>query len=317
MKNPRFEPMLATPWPAPFVDPGWLFEVKWDGVRAILSWDGEHLGLQSRTGRDVTDTYPELKGFSPAGACVLDGEIVAVDNQGHPSFPALQKRIGIAGGMRAGEAARTNPISYVVFDLLFDGEDLIDRPIEERFERLGAMELPAPLVRSAVVETEGDALFAAVEERGLEGVVAKRRGSLYRPGERSPDWRKIPHVRIVRAVVGGFKPGGGGRTGTFGSLALGLWEGTRLRWIGSVGTGFDDAALQAIRAALDEMTSGESPFRGDPDLPAGITWVVPHLVARVEFKEWTNAGRLRAPSFKGFVADPAEEQTWEAEGPGG
>jgi bifunctional non-homologous end joining protein LigD len=308
--------MLASPWAAPFTDPGWLFEMKWDGVRAILSWDGDQVVLQSRTGRDVTDSYPELSEFAPARSCVLDGEIVAFDDRGRPSFPSLQKRIGIAGGIRAGEAARTNPISYVVFDLLFDGENVTGRPIEERLERLGGMDLPAPLVSSAVIETEGEALYAAVVERGLEGIVAKRRGSRYRPGERSPDWRKIPHVRLVRAVVGGFTPGGGGRTGTFGSLALGLREGAGLRWIGSVGTGFDDAALLAIRAALDEMTIAESPFGKDADLPTGTTWVVPHLVARVEFKEWTNAGRLRAPSFKGFVADPAEEQTWETEGPG-
>jgi bifunctional non-homologous end joining protein LigD len=204
----------------------------------------------------------------------------------------------------------------VVFDLLFDGEDMTQRPIEERLERLGAMALPAPLVSSAVIEEHGEALYKAVAERGLEGVVAKRRGSLYRPGVRSPDWRKIPFVRMVRAVVGGFTAGGGGRSGTFGSLVLGLWEGSRLRWIGSVGTGFDDAALRAIRGALDQMSAGENPFRPDPDLPAGTTWVVPHLVARVDFKEWTNAGRLRAPSFKGFVEDPAEEQTWAAEGPG-
>ena len=317
MKGLRFEPMLATPWPAAFTDPGWLFELKWDGVRAILNWDGESLTIQSRSGRDVTATYPELSELSRGGPVVLDGEIVAFDETGRPSFPALQKRIGIAGGMRAIEAARTNPVSYVVFDLLFDGEDIARRPIEERLARLGAMDLPAPLVSSAVIPTDGEALFAAVVERGLEGIVAKRRGSLYRSGVRSPDWRKIAHVLAVRAVVGGFTPGGGGRAGTFGSLVLGLWDGPYLRWIGSVGTGFDDPALFAIRGALDEMTAGERPFRPDPDLPDDTTWVVPHLVARVEFKEWTNAGRLRAPSFKGFIADPVEEQTWAAEGPGG
>ena len=315
MKNPRFEPMLATSWSAAFTDPGWLFELKWDGVRAILNFDGDSLAIQSRSGRDVTGTYPELNGLSWRRPVVLDGEIVAFDDTGRPSFPALQQRIGIAGGMRAIEAARANPVSCVVFDLLFDGEDVTGRPIEERLERLDALDLPAPLVTSAVIPTDGEALFAAVVERGLEGVLAKRRGSLYRPGVRSPDWRKIAHVLTVRAVVGGFTPGGGSRAGTFGSLALGLWDGFRLRWIGSVGTGFDDPALSAIRGALNEMRVGESPFLPHPELPAGIIWVVPQLVARVAFKEWTNAGRLRAPSFKGFIADPVEEQTWSAEGP--
>lgn len=314
MTNPRFEPMLATPWPAPFSDPGWLFEMKWDGVRAMLHWDGGTLSVRSRSGQDVTGSYPELSGFSRRGACVLDGEVIAFDETGRPSFPALQRRINV-GGVKAVEAARINPVSYVVFDLLFDGEDVTRRPIEERLERLGAIDLPPPLASSDVIEGDGEALFAAVAERGLEGIVAKRRGSLYRPGVRSPDWRKVPHLRIVRALVGGFTAGEGGRSGTFGSLVLGLGEGTQLRWIGSVGTGFEDAALLAIRSALDEMTVGDSPFRSDPDLPAGTTWVVPHLVARVEFKEWTRAGRLRAPSFKGFVSEPAEGITWEAEGP--
>ena len=316
MTIPRFEPMLATSWRSPFSDPGWLFEVKWDGVRTILTWDGSSLALRSRRGRDVTAAYPELSGFAPPAACVLDGEIVAFDEAGRPSFGALQKRMNVAGGVKAVEAARTNPVTYVVFDLLFDGEDVTRRPIETRLERLAAIDLPAPLVSSEVIPGEGEALYAAVVDRGLEGIVAKRRGSLYRPGVRSPDWRKVPCLRMIRAMVGGFTRGEGGRNGTFGSLVLGLWDGTSLRWIGSVGTGFEDAALPVIRAALDEMTVGENPFRSDPELPAAATWVSPHLVARVEFKEWTTAGRMRAPSFKGFTSEPPEEITWPAEGPG-
>lgn len=316
MSGRRFEPMLASPWPAPFSDPEWVFEIKWDGVRVLLNWTGSSLMLQSRSGLDVTATYPEMSSFFRPGACVLDGEIVAFDDTGRPSFSNLQKRLGISGGMRATEAARLAPVSYVVFDLLFDGEDVTHCPIEERLGRLRAMDLPAPAVTSDVIEEHGEALYVVVAERGLEGIVAKRHGSSYRPGVRSPDWRKIPCVRVVRAVVGGFTAGERSRAGTFGSLALGLWEGTRLRWIGSVGTGFDDAALLAIRAALGEMTTPESPFLPDSELPVGTTWVVPHLVARVEFKEWTEAGRLRAPSFKGFIAEEPEQVTWESEGPG-
>ena len=316
MKVPRFEPMLATPWREPFTNPGWLFEVKWDGVRAILATDGETLSLRSRRGNDITDVYPELSGFGPSRPCVLDGEIVAFDKSGRPSFAALQQRMNLTGGPRTVQAAATTPITLIVFDLLFDDEDLSDRPIEIRLERMAALDLPAPLVRSEVMETEGEALFAAVAEQGLEGIVAKRRGSSYRSGARSQDWRKVPNVRSVRAVVGGFTGGEGGRASTFGSLLLGLWEGAHLRWIGSVGTGFDDEGLVAIRAALEEMIATGSPFQPDPDLPAGTTWVIPHLVARVDFKEWTRAGRLRAPSFKGFLSDPVEEITWATEGPG-
>ena len=315
MTIPRFEPMLATPWRSPFNDPGWLFEVKWDGVRAILTLDGGACSVRSRSGRDITEVYPELHGFTSPKTAVLDGEIVAFDEADRPSFEALQQRMNLTGGTKTADAARTIPVTYVVFDLLFDGEDVTGRPIEERLSRLKAIDLKAPLVSSEVIEGEGEALFAVVIERGLEGIVAKRRGSPYRPGIRSSDWRKVSHLRIVRAVVGGFTPGEGGRADTFGSLLLGLWDGIQLRWIGSVGTGFDDASLRAIREALDEMTVEARPFHPDPGLPEAGRWVAPHLVARVEFKEWTKAGRLRAPSFKGFVSSPSEETTWEAEGP--
>ena len=314
MTIPRFEPMLATPWRNPFTDHEWLFEVKWDGVRALLSVDDGSVTVRSRRGNDITGVYPELLVAAPFGPRVLDGEIVAFDEAGRPSFEALQQRMNLSGGARAIEAARIVPVTYVVFDMLFDDGDITGQPIETRRERLATIELPPPLIRPEVTEADGKALFAAVAERGLEGIVAKRRGSLYRPGTRSADWRKIPNVKTVRAVVGGFTAGERGRSDTFGSLLLGLREGRGMRWIGSVGTGFDDTALRAIRAALDEMVVRQSPFHDDPGMvPA--TWVAPQLVARIEFKEWTKAGRLRAPAFKGFLSDPPEEITWEAEGP--
>lgn len=313
MNLPRFRPMLATPWRAPFSDPDWRFEVKWDGVRALLYADRGTVVLRSRRGREVTAGYPELKGFSPVRSCVLDGEIVAFDDEDRPSFEALQQRMNLTGA-RAADAARSMPVTYVVFDVLFDGRDLTNVPLEARGERLRAIDLPPSMVRSEVTETAGEALYRAVVSRGLEGVMAKRLGSLYRAGVRSPDWRKIPNVRVVRAVVGGFTPGERGRSGSFGALLLGLWDGPRLRWIGAVGTGFTDEALRTIRTGLDQMTADGSPFTADPGIPPA-TWVKPRLVARVEFKEWTRAGRLRAPSFKGFLADPVEEITWEAEGP--
>ena len=139
MTIPRFEPMLATPWRSPFTDPGWLFEVKWDGVRAILTVDGGSVSVRSRRGNDITTGYPELSGFHPSRPCVLDGEIVAFDAAGRPSFGALQQRMNLSGGVRAIEAARTTPVTYVVFDLLFDGEDLTGRPIETRLERMSSL----------------------------------------------------------------------------------------------------------------------------------------------------------------------------------
>jgi bifunctional non-homologous end joining protein LigD len=304
--------MLASPWREPFDDPDWWFEVKWDGVRALLFADRNNVVVRSRTGRDITGTYPELTGFAPGRPCVLDGEIVAFAGD-RPSFELLQQRMNLSG-VKAAEAARSLPVSYVVFDLLAEGCDVTEQPLETRVERLASLELPAPMVRSDITEAAGEALYAAVAERQLEGVIAKRLGSTYRPGVRSAEWRKIPNVRVARAVVGGFTSGDGGRWSTFGALLLGMWDGPRLRWVGAVGTGFADETLSAIRAALDEMTIDHSPFADDRGLPAA-TWVAPHLVARVEFKEWTRAGRLRSPSFKGFLPDPVEDITWVAEGP--
>ena len=158
-------------------------------------------------------------------------------------------------------------------------------------------------------------MWSFVEDNDLEGIVAKRLGSRYTSGVRSPDWRKIGFFKQLRAVVGGFTPGVGGRSGTFGALLLGLWDEDRLRWIGSVGSGFSDRSLAAIRTALDEMTMAECPFLPDGELPNRSTWVQPQLVSMVRYKQWTAAGRLRAPSFSGFTDDPVESVTWVSEGP--
>ncbi|MFQ5968232.1 MAG: non-homologous end-joining DNA ligase [Acidimicrobiia bacterium] len=315
MKLPRYEPMLATRWPRPFTDPEWWFEVKWDGVRVLLFWDGSEVELRSRRGRDVTEVYPEVSLVRLARPAILDGEIVAFDPEGRPSFELLQSRMNLTGERRVADAARSVSVSMVAFDLLFDDEDLTRKPLETRLERLDSLDLPETLIRSDRVATDGEALFDAVKERRLEGMVGKRLGSAYRPGVRSSDWRKVAAVQRVKAVVGGFLPGEGGRTTTFSSLLLGLWVGDTLRWIGSVGTGFDNASLRAIRQTLDQLETATSPFLAPEELPPQATWVTPSLVADVEFKQWTKAGRLRAPSFKGFTLDPLEDVTWAAEGP--
>ncbi len=307
--------MLAVPWARPFVDDQWTFEVKWDGVRAVLSWDGNGVGLRGRRGDDITARYPEVAGFTAPRPVVLDGEIVVLDEAQRPSFERLQSRINLTGSSRVAAAAAHDPVSFVAFDLLYDGEDITAAPIEERRDRLGGVGLASPVVAGMVVTADGPSLWDVVVARGLEGIVAKRVGSAYRPGVRSPDWRKIANYRRVRAVVGGYTPGKGGRSGSFGALQLGLWEGSRLRWIGGVGSGFDDRALAAIRAALDDMEVADSPFVPDADLPEDAVWVDPRLVAVVQFKQWTAAGRLRAPSFQGFTDDAPEVATWAAEGP--
>lgn len=305
--------MLAVPWEAPFSDPGWYFEPKWDGVRCVASWDGSRLSLRSRTGREMAPTYPELGPPTPFGV-VLDGEIVALDDSGHPSFQLLQSRLNL-GGVTTTEAAAAAPIAAFVFDVLeVDGLDCAGFPFAERRARLDDLDLAPPWHRSDGVVGDGEVFWEAIGELGLEGMVAKRLDSPYRPGTRSPDWRKIVRYRTVRALVGGFTRGEGGRAGTFGSLLLGLADGGRLRWIGSVGTGFDDRSLRLIREALDAMTVDASPFGEEPELPAA-TFVAPSLVAHVRFKEWTHEGRLRHPSFSGFGPEEPESVTWENEGP--
>jgi bifunctional non-homologous end joining protein LigD len=296
----------------------WLHEVKWDGVRAILSRSAEKVALKSRSGRDVTATYPELVSAAlefPPGV-ILDGEIVSLTDEGVPSFERLQRRMNLRASARVAEAIESIPVTYVAFDQLHESSrSLLGIPLEERFARLRAVDLPQVYVPSDSFADPGP-LWDFVVERGIEGVVSKRRNSLYRPGTRSPDWVKTVAFKSLRGIVGGFTPGEGARRRGFGALVLGLLVGEQLRWIGSVGSGFTDTQQQAIRQALDEMTVADSPFMWHPDLPSGTTWVAPALVAVVQYKEWTNAGRLRGPSFKGFTDQPASDATWHSEGPG-
>lgn len=304
--------MLAVPWDAPFSDPDWCFELKWDGVRCLAAVTSDGVTLRSRMGNDVSSRYPEIAGLDLPGGVVLDGEVVALDERGHPSFERLQGRMSLPQNP-PGQAPL--PVTYVVFDLLHDGESLVGNPLSERADRLAGLELPDQIVKGDRFENS-EAVWDFVIANDLEGIVAKRLASRYEGGRRSPDWRKIGYFKQVRAIVGGYTAGTGGRTSTFGSLLLGLADGDRLRWIGAVGSGFSDGSLRAIRTALDEMAIDESPFRADAGMPSGCTWVEPQLVAMVRYKQWTAAGRVRAPSFKGFTDTPLDAVTWAVEGPG-
>lgn len=307
---PVYSPMLATRWPAPFTDPDWAFEVKWDGVRAIASWDGRMAWLRSRNGNDLGGTYPELVPGAGLPPVILDGEIVALDESGRPSFSLLQAR----GGRRRG-GAEPAPVTFMTFDVLHRDGPLLDLPWDERRALLADLELPVPYVVADPILGDGEVLWKAITEQRLEGMVGKLRNSPYRPGVRSPDWRKVSRVEHVRAVVGGYLRGERSRAATFGSLLLGLVDGARLRYIGSVGTGFTREDLRVIHAALEEMTIPDSPFHPEERIVGEVVYTNPELVALVEFKEWTRANRLRAPAFKGFTDDPWESITWSSEGP--
>lgn len=313
MGVPRYEPMLATPVKDAFDHPDWFFEVKWDGVRVIATIEGASVRLHSRRGREMTSSYPECTGFTADRPTVIDGEIVALDPSGVPSFSLLQQRMNTTGA-KAMSMVDKVPVTLIAFDILHHGEPTIDLPLERRWEHLDEV-LPAGMVRSQVTREDGVALLDAVKAGGLEGIVAKRAGSIYRPGVRSPDWRKVVYRRSARFVVGGYLPGEGARSSTFASLLLGLFDGDRLVFAGAAGSGFDDASLRMIRDALDQMTRPTSPFGADPAIPRQAVWVEPALVAVVEFREWTHDNHLRAPVFKGFSSEPVEIVTWDSEGP--
>ena len=317
---PEFAPMLAADAAGEgFDDPEWAFEVKWDGVRALATTTRPGAGepgatrLVSRQGNIITPAYPELAGLWErvlARNAVLDGEIVAFGPDGIPSFQRLQRRMHLRDEAGVERARARIPVSYVVFDLLaVDGEPLVDLPLEERTARLGEVLVAGgPVQRSEPVREHGTALFDAVRARGMEGLMAKRLASPYRSGKRSRDWRKLKVRRSVCCVVGGWVPGEGGRAGSIGALLLGLYDNTGLRYVGRVGSGFDEAELTRLEVLLRERAH-DNPFTPrEPRPPRESRFTRPDLVCQVAYGEVTEEGVLRAPSYKGLVAgaDPRQ-----------
>jgi len=314
VRLPDFEPMLAARRDEPFDDPGWWFEVKWDGYRAIVGAEGGKIRVRSRRGLDLLGPFPEVGSLEIPDGVVVDAEIVAFDGAGRPSFSLLQRRTGFGGH---GTGARVG-VNLVVFDILFHGADVTERPYEERRDLLTRLELDAPIIVPEPTPEAGTGLFTAVTAQGLEGIVAKRLGSTYRPGRRSEDWQKISVRHTLRAVVGGYLPGEGGRSSTFGSILVGLYEPAGLRWVAAVGSGFNDSSLRAFHEALSQLERPTSPFTNDVIVPGGSpVWVEPGIVVKVEYKEWTHDEHLRAPVYKGIEIAEPETITWAAEGPDG
>ena len=290
-------PMLATAGPLPD-GPDWAYEVKWDGVRVLVSCGDGAVRATSRNGNDVTGAYPELQQID-CGTAVLDAEVVVLVD-GAPDFGALQSRMHIRSPSAALQACA--PVVLVPFDLLSrDGELLLDLPYDERRGRLEALPLEVPVA----FHGDGDALLALTREQGLEGLVAKRRTSRYHPGRRSEDWVKVKHLRRQSAVVCGWKPGTGSRSGRIGSLLLGVHGPGGLAYVGHVGTGFDDAALRLLQDLLTPLARPTPPYDGPvPAERARLAqWVDPVLVVEVDLTAWTREGRLRHPSYKGIRPD--------------
>jgi DNA ligase D-like protein (predicted ligase) len=301
-------PMLAVPGELPADDDGWGYEFKWDGVRAVAGVRDGRLTLASRKGGDITVRYPEVARLPAALAgrdVVVDGEVVMMDARGRPDFGALQNRMHRTGPEVARMAAAA-PVTYLVFDLLaLDGTDLRGHPYGERRELLDDL---APAGSRWVLTPwfpgGGAMVQAASEENGLEGVVAKRLGSPYREGVRSPEWRKVKNVFTQSVVVGGWRPGQGRRAGTIGSLLVGVPDDDgRLVYVGHVGTGFGDQDLRDLQRLLTRRRT--TPFDGA--LPREVTrdaqWVEPDLVGEVAYAVWTADARLRHPVWRGVRDD--------------
>jgi bifunctional non-homologous end joining protein LigD len=307
----KLEPMLARTGPLP-ADDGWGFEVKWDGVRAIAFVEGGRIRLASRKGNDITPRYPELRELGRAlgtSEAVLDGEVVAFDENGRPSFQRLQRRMHLTSESQVRRLASSDPVVYVIFDLLFlDGHSLMAEPYEERRERLRALALSGRTWQTPAHHVgDGAALLEASRAQGLEGIVAKRLDCPYIPGRRSPGWVKVKNFRRVEAVIGGWLPGEGNRGGRIGALLVGLYDDGALKYAGRVGTGFTEAELKRLGDLLEPLTRDTSPFEGRQP-PKESRFVEPELVCSVDYGEWTQAGTLRHPSYKGLRddVDPAD-----------
>jgi len=303
-------PMLARAGSLPADDQRWAYEIKWDGVRAIAYSTPGELRLESRNLKDITVAYPELARLNRAlssHSAVLDGEIVALGGDGRPSFGALQHRMQVTSKAQAKRLAKSTPATYVIFDLLWlDGHSITGLPYSERRELLTALELngsswqtPEHLLGS------GSAVLAASAEQALEGIVAKRLDSTYQPGGRPGTWVKIKNIHRQEFVIGGWVPGKGSRAAGIGALLVGVHdERGMLRYSGRVGTGFTEQELDRLVKLLSPLERPGSPFAaGGTRPPRDAVYCEPKLVAEVEFREWTAAGSLRHPSYKGLRED--------------
>jgi bifunctional non-homologous end joining protein LigD len=310
---PAMKPMMAEGGHEPFDDPQWWFEPKLDGVRTLAYVTTDGTTLVSRSGRDQTAQYPELANLAVyvnARDAVLDGEIVALDEHGQPSFNRLQQRIGLTGERDIERARKSHPVSIHLFDILWlDDHDLTQEPLSERRRILKEIVTEAgPVGVTMSIEGEGRSFFEAAKGLGLEGIIAKRSDSVYEPGRRSRWWRKIKAMRTMDAVVLGWTPGTGSRSTSFGALLVGAHKDGELVWIGQVGTGFNAKLLADLQRRLEAIETDEPPTT-DHDLPdvKGARWVCPELVVEVEYLEVTPTGKLRAPSYKGLRPDKLPE----------
>jgi bifunctional non-homologous end joining protein LigD len=309
-------PMLAVAGSLPASDDGWAYEVKWDGVRAVVYISGGRARALSRNDKDITGSFPELReagerlGARPA---ILDGELVALGPDGRPSFGRLQQRLHLSGRSQVTRRAREVPATYVAFDVLhLDGRSLLGLSYDERREQLESLGLSGGslLTGDSFRDAAGADVLAAASQLGLEGIVAKRRDAPYRPGQRSDAWVKVKEVRMQEVIIGGWTEGKGERSGSLGALLLGIPDAAGLRYVGKVGTGFGQRERGEILRSLRPLARKASPFSAplSPAETALAHFVRPVVVGEVRYGDWTQDGRLRHPSWRGLRSDkePAE-----------
>jgi bifunctional non-homologous end joining protein LigD len=316
-------PMLATSIEESFDGPDWLFEIKWDGYRAVAFIADGKVRLVSRNQNELTPRYPELKDLPQsvnAKNAILDGEVVALDEQGRPSFSLMQQRTGFRPGGKRGPVNAAVPVLYYAFDLLYlDGYDWRKVPLEARKEKLKSIIVPGDALRYSDHSAEkGKALFDLARDKGLEGIVAKKRECPYQE-RRSRDWLKIKIRRRVECVIGGYTQPEGSRA-HFGSIVLGLYDGQgRLIHVGQAGSGFTQKSLAEIWQLLKKRETKTKPFYGEVEALREVFWIKPDLVAEIEYTEWTEGAsrgsgpKLRAPVFLGLRDDKNPKECLLAE----
>lgn len=322
----RIDPMLAVLGQLPRNPSDYAFEYKWDGVRALAFWDGKRLTLHSRNQLDITRRYPELMELGAAlgtNPTILDGEIVALDERGRPSFPRLQRRMHAEGTEKIRRLSREVPAWYVLFDVLWaDGQSTMDLPYTQRRRILEELTVSGPAWQITPAHAgQGEAMLRAAERNALEGVIAKRLDSVYEPGRRSPAWLKIKVVFGQEFVIGGWVPEKGLHHDRVGTLLVGYYEcpakgkPARLRYAGGVGTGYTAALHSMLTRQLAARRSDANPFAG-PAPKKDAIFVKPDLVAEVEYRRWPAGGHIQQASFKGLRTDK-EARDVVKEGQGG
>ncbi|MGC2168924.1 MAG: non-homologous end-joining DNA ligase [Acidimicrobiales bacterium] len=309
-------PMLVLASHLPKSDEGWAYEFKWDGVRAMVYVEGGRVRALTRNDKQLTTTFPELREigeFLGARSAILDGEIVTLDKEGRPSFAVLAHRLHLASSSAIERLAKTTPVSFFAFDLLYlDGHNYLSDTYDTRRAALSALRFEGRSFATPPSSTnvKGSAMLRIAKERGLEGVVVKRRSSRYAPGQRNGEWIKIKNFHTQEVVIGGWTDGQGERADSFGALLLGIHADEGFTFIGKVGTGFSATDRRELLAMLKPLARKTSPFveRLSPRETAVAHFVRPSVVGEVRFAEWTDDGHLRQPSWRGLRTDKSAKE---------